>query len=197
MQYAVGPGRATASRRELDSDELDNNRELSCGELDGGCGCHHNRCWHLAYHAPQAHLLYSDALLQIFFLAFTLYGWWYWWRGVRDDGEVRIARLPTRSLLTGLASGAVGGFALGFLMKQIHGTALPFLDAMLTSYSLVASWWAARKHIANWWLWIAVDLVYIGEYVYKNLRLTAALYAFLVALAVLGLRDWRRAAAHE
>jgi nicotinamide mononucleotide transporter len=42
-----------------------------------------------------------------------------------------------------------------------------------------------------------VDLVYIGEYVYKNLRLTAALYAFLVALAVLGLRDWRRAAAHE
>jgi nicotinamide mononucleotide transporter len=66
---------------------------------------------------------------------------------------------------------------------------------MLTSYSLVASWWAARKHIANWWLWIAVDLVYIGEYVYKNLRLTAALYAFLVALAVLGLRDWRRAAA--
>jgi nicotinamide mononucleotide transporter len=68
---------------------------------------------------------------------------------------------------------------------------------MLTSYSLVASWWAARKHIANWWLWIAVDLVYIGEYVYKNLRLTAALYALLVALAVLGLRDWRRAAAHE
>ena len=55
----------------------------------------------------------------------------------------------------------------------------------------MASWWAARKHIANWWLWIAVDLVYIGEYIYKNLRLTAALYALLVALAVLGLRDWQ------
>ena len=137
--------------------------------------------------------LYSDALLQIFFLAFTLYGWWYWWRGVRDEGEVRVVRLPMPSLLIGLAAGAVGGFAQGFVMKQIHGTALPFLDAMLTSYSLVASWWGARKHIANWWLWIAVDLVYIGEYIYKNLRLTAALYALLVALAVLGLRDWRRA----
>ena len=56
----------------------------------------------------------------------------------------------------------MGGVALGFFMKQIPGTALPFLDAILTSYSLVASWWAARKHIANWWLWIAVDLVYIG-----------------------------------
>ncbi|HEY1257583.1 MAG TPA: nicotinamide riboside transporter PnuC [Terracidiphilus sp.] len=137
--------------------------------------------------------LYSDALLQIFFLAFTLYGWWYWWRGVRDEGEVRVVRLPTASLLIGLAAGAVGGIALGFVMKQIHGTALPFLDAMLTSYSLVASWWGARKHIANWWLWIAVDLIYIGEYIYKNLRLTAGLYALLVLLAVLGLRDWRRA----
>jgi nicotinamide mononucleotide transporter len=73
------------------------------------------------------------------------------------------------------------------------GAALPHLDAALTSYSLVASWWQARKHTANWWLWIAVDLVYIGEYLYKGLRLTALLYLLLVALAVLGLWDWRRA----
>jgi nicotinamide mononucleotide transporter len=138
--------------------------------------------------------LYSDALLQVFFLAFTLYGWWYWWRGVREEGEVRVVRLSLASLLIGLAAGAVGGFALGFLMKQIPGTALPFLDAMLTSYSLVASWWGARKHIANWWLWIVVDLVYVGEYLYKDLRPTALLYLLLVALAALGVRDWRRAA---
>jgi nicotinamide mononucleotide transporter len=77
------------------------------------------------------------------------------------------------------------------------GAALPHLDATLTSYSLVASWWQARKHTANWWLWIAVDLVYVGEYLYKGLRWTAPLYLVLVVLAVLGLRDWRRAAALE
>ena len=31
--------------------------------------------------------------LQVFFLAFTLYGWWHWWRGVREDGEVRVVPL--------------------------------------------------------------------------------------------------------
>lgn len=138
--------------------------------------------------------LYSDALLQVFFLAFTLYGWWYWWRGVREEGEVRVVRLPLASLLVGLMAGAAGSVLLGLLMERM-GAALPHLDATLTSYSLVASWWAARKHIANWWLWIVVDVVYVGEYLYKGLRPTAALYALLVALAVLGLRDWRRAAA--
>lgn len=137
--------------------------------------------------------LFSDALLQIFFLAFTLYGWWYWWRGVSKDGEVRVERMPFTSLLIGAIAGAIGSVVLGVWMKQIHA-ALPYLDATLTSYSLVASWWAVRKHIANWWLWIAVDLIYIGEYIYKDLRATALLYAGLVALALLGLRDWKRAA---
>jgi nicotinamide mononucleotide transporter len=136
--------------------------------------------------------LYSDALLQIFFLAFTLYGWWYWWRGVRQEGEVRVVRLPRPSLLAGLAAGAVASVLLGFLMTRI-GAALPRLDATLMSFSLVASWWQTRKHTANWWLWIAVDLVYIGEYIYKGLGPTAALYAGLTALAALGLRDWSRA----
>ena len=137
--------------------------------------------------------LYSDALLQVFFLVFTFYGWWYWWRGAREEGEVRVVRLEWSLMLAGLAAGAVASLILGELAKQVHAV-LPFLDATLASYSLVATWWQARKHIANWWLWIVVDLVYIGEYIYKDLWLTAVLYAGLVILAVIGFVLWMRAA---
>lgn len=160
-------------------------------------------CWPVVLAADVIYLevffrarLFSDALLQVFFLAFTLYGWWHWWHGVQQEGAVRVVALSPRGWMGGLAAGAVGAVLLGWLMTRI-GAALPHLDAALTSYSLVASWWQARKHTANWWLWIAVDVVYIGEYLYKGLRPTAALYAGLVALAVLGLRDWRRAAASQ
>ena len=68
-----------------------------------------------------------------------------------------------------------------------------WLDASLTGFSLVGTWWGARKYIANWWLWIVVDVVYVGEYLLKHLILTAVLYAVFVLLAMLGLRDWRRA----
>jgi nicotinamide mononucleotide transporter len=142
------------------------------------------------YHAR----LFSDALLQVFFVLFTLYGWWHWWRGVVEEGEVRVEALSFNGWIAGLAAGAVGAAALGWLMVRV-GAALPHLDAALTSYSLVASWWGARKHIANWWLWIIVDVIYVGEYIYKDLWPTALLYAGLVLLAVLGLRDWRRAVA--
>jgi len=158
-------------------------------------------CWPVVLAADVIYLvvfyraqLLSDALLQVFFLAFTLYGWWHWWQGVREEGEVRIVPLTASSLLVAVVAGAAGSIVLGELAKRLHA-ALPYLDAALASYSLVASWWQARKHTANWWLWIVVDLVYIGEYLYKDLWPTALLYAGLVALAVLGLRDWKRAEA--
>jgi nicotinamide mononucleotide transporter len=156
-------------------------------------------CWPVVLAADVLYLLvfyrarlFSDSLLQIFFVAFTLYGWWHWWRGVRQEGEVRVVPLSMRGWLGGLAAGAVGAILLGWLMVRV-GAALPHLDAALTSYSLVASWWQARRHTANWWLWIAVDAVYIGEYVYKDLWATAVLYLLLVILAVMGLVEWRRA----
>jgi nicotinamide mononucleotide transporter len=158
-------------------------------------------CWPIVLTADVIYLvvfyrarLFSDALLQIFFVIFTLYGWWHWWRGVQGEGEVRVVPLDARGWLVGLTAGAFGSVLLGWLMVRI-GAALPHLDAALTSYSLVASWWQARKHTANWWLWIVVNVIYIGEYGYKDLWPTALLYAGLVVLAVMGLRDWNRAAA--
>jgi nicotinamide mononucleotide transporter len=161
-------------------------------------------CWPITLAADVLYLvvfyrarLLSDSLLQLFFVAFTLYGWWHWWCGVREEGEVRVVPLSARSMMLALAAGALGTLLLGFPARRLHA-ALPFLDAALASYSLVGSWWQARKNIANWWLWIVVDTVYVGEYLYKDLWLTAVLYAGLVVLAVIGLRDWRRApVAHQ
>lgn len=157
-------------------------------------------CWPIVLAADVLYLvvfyharLLSDALLQIFFIAFTLYGWWNWWRGVQEEGEVRVVPLPKSSFLIAVAAGIAGTFLVGAITKQLNA-ALPYLDAALMSFSLVGSWWQARKHIANWWLWIIVDTLYIGEYIYKHLWVTSVLYAVLVILAILGLRDWRRAA---
>src|SRR5277367_1859535 len=83
-------------------------------------------CWPVVLAADVIYLvvfyrarLFSDALLQVFFIAFTLYGWWHWWRGMREEGEVRVIPLGLQSLLMGLAAGAVGSVLLGLLMARI------------------------------------------------------------------------------
>jgi nicotinamide mononucleotide transporter len=137
--------------------------------------------------------LYSDMLLQFVYIAFAIYGWWHWWRGVKEEGIVKVERLSGRGLAAGVVVGAAGSFLLGLLMARYTDAALPHIDAALTSFSLVAQWWSTRKHIANWRLWIVVDALEIGVFLYKRLYLTSVLFAFLIFLAVLGLRAWNKA----
>ena len=66
------------------------------------------------------------------------------------------------------------------------------MDAQLAAMSLLATYWTSRKYLATWVLWIVVDLVYIGMFIYKELLLTAVLYAGFVVLAYLGWREWHK-----
>ncbi len=138
--------------------------------------------------------LYSDTLLQLVFGGFLIYGWFNWRRQPLQDGRVIIAPLPLRLLMRDLGIGVMSGIALGALMHHHTDAALPWLDAMLAALSLVAQWWQARRHTATWWLWIVVDVVYVGMYMVKSLHVTAALYVLFIGLAVMGLRAWKKAA---
>jgi nicotinamide mononucleotide transporter len=144
--------------------------------------------------------LYSDMLLQGAFAVLQVYGWWVWLeQGNRntqvDSGEVRVQAVARKALVMGLLLAVIGSAVLGSLMARFTDAALPYVDASLTAFSLVAQYWTARRYIASWWLWIAVDVVYVGMFVFKGLYPTSGLYALFVALAVIGLRDWSRAAA--
>jgi nicotinamide mononucleotide transporter len=137
--------------------------------------------------------LYSDALLQLAFAGLIVYGWRRWLQNLGDDGRVQLAPLPIVQAIGHVAIGAVAALLLGYSMHRWTNAALPWLDAALTAFSLVAQWWQGRRHVAAWWLWIAVDVIYIGEYIYKHLLITSVLYAGFVVLAVIGLRAWRHA----
>jgi nicotinamide mononucleotide transporter len=137
--------------------------------------------------------LYSDALLQLAFAGLIVYGWRRWLQNLGDDGRVQLAPLPIAQAIGHVAIGAVAALLLGYSMHRWTNAALPWLDAALTAFSLVAQWWQGRRHVAAWWLWIAVDVIYIGEYIYKHLLITSVLYAGFVVLAVIGLRAWRHA----
>jgi nicotinamide mononucleotide transporter len=50
----------------------------------------------------------------------------------------------------------------------------------------------ARKFIEQWWVWIVVDLVSAGLYVYKELYLTSGLYALYAVIAFFGYLNWKK-----
>jgi len=110
---------------------------------------------------------------------------------LQEDKEVRVEPFPWQGWLYGAIAGMLGSLVLGHIMARYTDASLPHIDASLTAFSLVAQWWTTRKYLANWVLWILVDIIYTAIFAYKNLYLTAGLYFFFVFLAIAGLRSWR------
>lgn len=139
--------------------------------------------------------LYADMGLQALYFALSVYGWWAWVRGGEKHEGLRVSTLawPARAAL--LVVGAAGGLLLGAVLHRLTDASLPFADSTLASFSIVAQWLQTRKRLETWVLWIAVDLFYVAMFIYKDLHLTAGLYAVFLLLAALGFRDWRRSMA--
>ncbi len=136
--------------------------------------------------------LYSDALLQGFFFAVNLYGWWNWQRSRAAAGEVVVLALTPAARVAWLAGCAAAIAGWGALMQAHTDAAFPWWDGAVAMLSVAAQILMARRHWENWVLWIAVDALAIGLFAAKQLWLTAALYGVFLALSVLGLVEWRR-----
>jgi nicotinamide mononucleotide transporter len=136
--------------------------------------------------------LYSDMLLQIFFFAVQLYGWWSWVRAKQQAGEVRVELLRGQERAICIAVTAAVSLALGFLMARYTNAAAPYVDAAIAGMSISAQLLLAWRKLENWLLWILTDIVAIGLYLSKGLHPTAILYGVFLILSIIGFIDWRR-----
>lgn len=140
--------------------------------------------------------IYLNALLQIVYIALSVYGWrnWLWGGGARDALPVRLA---TRAERTRAAVVIVLGTLTGTQLMRLVGDAAPMWDALTTVTSIVAIYWQAQKIYESWILWLSVDVVYFALYGSQDLWLTALTQVAFGTMCVMGLRDWRRSMARE
>ncbi|WP_169515102.1 nicotinamide riboside transporter PnuC [Hymenobacter norwichensis] len=136
--------------------------------------------------------LYSDSLLQIMFIALSLYGWYEWLYGGRGKTELPVSK--TRPWEWAACAGFIGVFTAGFgyYLQLRTDTTVPYWDSFTTAGSLAAQYLITRKRLENWWLWIMVDIIYVPVLWHKHLYPTSALYALYLGLATYGYIQWRR-----
>ncbi|MGH8262132.1 MAG: nicotinamide mononucleotide transporter family protein, partial [Steroidobacteraceae bacterium] len=101
-------------------------------------------------------------------------------------------RAPLRVHVGACAIIAVLTLVFGQLLGRYTSQAWPHVDSFIAWASVVTTWLAARKYIDNWPYWIAIDAIAVPVYENRHLRVTAALFALYVVLAVVGWLHWQR-----
>lgn len=138
--------------------------------------------------------LYADASMQVYYIAAGLYGWIVWRNAPRRKRApaARIGHTP-RSVVPGLAAVSVAVWgAIYFVLSRFTDSSVPLWDSLTTALCIAAYWMLSRKYVEQWLVWLAVDLLTVGLYLYKDIPLTAGLYALYSVLAVAGYLRWLR-----
>ena len=136
--------------------------------------------------------LYADFGIQIYYIVAAVYGFLVWKFGKKEDGksELKIVHTSVRQAVVLAVISILIFVPIYFILVKYTDSTVPFCDTFTTALSITALWMLAKKHVEQWLVWIVIDAVSSGLYLYKELYFTAVLYAVFTVVAVYGYKKW-------
>ncbi|WP_261592665.1 nicotinamide riboside transporter PnuC [Pseudoalteromonas holothuriae] len=144
--------------------------------------------------------LLMESLLNFFYLAMAVYGWWQWRQGAVTSAKSiqvtqstllvsswSVAKHSKLIVLTSLCS-----LGVGYVMDNHTYADFAYLDALTTCFGVVATYMLTKKVLENWLYWVVIDAVSIYLYVCKGYFPTVILFSFYTILAAVNYRQWHK-----
>ena len=134
--------------------------------------------------------LYADFGIQVYYIIAALYGFLFWKFGKKQDKPLPIVHTSVRQGVILFLITVLVFIPIYLILTKFTDSTVPFYDSATTALSIVALWMLAKKHVEQWFVWIAVDAVSSALYFYKGIYFTAVLYAVYTVVAIYGYKKW-------
>lgn len=163
--------------------------------------------------------LYASLLLQLFFFAANIYGWYAWSRQTtQHEAELQIRWLPKPkaigwlaacvvaiglmtvyidpvfAFLTRVAVNVMQFFGLNVTQPTLQPDAFPFWDSCMMVLSIVAMVLMTRKYVENWLLWAIINVISVVIFALQGVYAMSLEYLILTFIALNGSRLWMNSA---
>lgn len=133
--------------------------------------------------------LYSDALLQVFFVGMGCWGWTSWSRLV---SEVTVVQWEAKRHLCLMLVIAILSFLVGgYVYHASEAGMFAFADAFLLVGSVLTTVLTIERVVENWWYWLAINVTSCIVYGCKGIWITCGLAAIYTVLSIRGLLAWK------
>jgi len=137
--------------------------------------------------------LYADMSLQFYYVFISIYGWIKWNAKKDESGDEMVTKQLSKSLFLNLLIFSTLIYIVYYLiLSQFTDSKVPIIDSLVGAMSVIGTWMLARKMIENWIVWVVVDAICVGLYIYKELYPTAILFIIYTLMAIVGYWEWKK-----
>ena len=156
-------------------------------------------CWLFAFVSTSIYIylfhavsLFSESLLNVFYLVMAVYGWWQWRKGETNDHHKPIIKWSWQKHLKLILLTGLGVPLLGYYM-QTQGADFAYWDAFTTCFAVVTTFLVVWKVFENWYYWLVINSVSTVLFWEKDLYLTASLFGVYLVMVIMGIMAWEKA----
>lgn len=135
--------------------------------------------------------LYAEAILYIYYVFISMYGWYVWSnKGLEDKRKIRTWSWTFH--LSSIVIGIIGTYFLGSYFANNTDAQRPFHDSFSTIFSFIANFMEAKKLLFGWFYWIVLNAFTGWLYVDRGVYLYAALMLVYFVLSIYGYISWKK-----
>lgn len=135
--------------------------------------------------------LYADALMQIFYFATGVIGWWYWCKGNKGK-QTPVSDWGKLSWIIIIGTILLGTTLWGSYLKDNTDSVVPYMDAFTSVVCIIAQIGLMARKRGSWMLWTIANVVYVFMFHMKGLNLLAIEYAVFTINAAYGYIVWTK-----
>ena len=138
--------------------------------------------------------LLGDMMINAYYFAMSIYGWYIWTRKVDATHVTPISRTTVKEKkIATIIFGATLLFVFLVYNSFDKWTSwVAYVDTLTTAIFFVGMWLMARRKIENWIFWIIGDLISVPLYFYKGYTFSSFQYLGFTFIAVFGYIAWKK-----
>ena len=140
--------------------------------------------------------IYADCGMEVYFFLAGIYGLLCWMRkpktAEKQSDTLTISFASSRLRIRLVVIVTILWAILSLFLMNFTDSTVPVYDGFTTAMSVVGLWLLSRKYIDQWWVWLVVDAMSSGLYVYKGVYGRSVLYAIYTVMAIYGYFAWKK-----
>lgn len=138
--------------------------------------------------------LLGDMMINAYYFAMSIYGWYIWTRKVDNLEVTPISRTTKKEKITSV-------FIFISTLSFVYAVYITFdkwtswvayVDTITTAIFFVGMWLMARRKIENWIFWIVGDIISVPLYFYKGYTFSSFQYLGFTIIAIYGYLAWKK-----
>lgn len=138
--------------------------------------------------------LLGDMMMNFYWSAMSIYGWWNWSRMKNDKTVVQISRTTKKEKSIGIAF-FLGTMIINYGVYKAFDVVIEpsnYIDIFTSGIFFTAMWYMALKKLENWTLWIIADLITIPLYAYRGWGMLSLQYIIFTIIAIQAYIAWKK-----